>query len=163
MKKQKNESVFNKHGFTLMELLVVISVIAITAAVGFVALNPTQRLEDSRNAARWTDVGAIVNAVKMDEVDNGGSFLTSVADATSSLNFVIGTASTGCDSGCGAITTQVSCVDLTGLVTEGYMGKIPVGPDTAAAATKTSYYLNKATTGLVTVGACASSTISTTK
>jgi len=163
MLNRKNKSVFNKHGFTLMELLVVISVIAITAAVGFVALDPASRIDDAKNSARWTDVSAIVNAIKTDQVDNGGSYLTSIANATSSLNFVIGTATTGCDSGCGAITTQTTCVSLAGIVTEGYMGVIPVGPDSGAAATQTSYYLTKATTGNIKISACASTTIAITK
>ena len=46
-------------GFTLLELLIVIAVLAVLAGVLFVALNPASRLEDSRNAKRWTDVNAI--------------------------------------------------------------------------------------------------------
>ena len=41
-----------KKGFTLIEILVVIAIIAILAVVVFVALNPAQRIKDSKNSRR---------------------------------------------------------------------------------------------------------------
>jgi len=164
MKEQSNKSMLNKHGFTLMELLVVISVIAITAAVGFVALDPASRLDDAKNSARWTDVSAVLNAIKTDQIDNGGSYLASIAAIDADADYVIGTSGTDCDSGCsGATTPNMACVNLAGLVTEGYMGTIPVGPDSGAVAGETSYFLRRLSTGGVKVTACASTTIAITR
>ena len=62
---------FNK-GFTLIELLIVIAIIAILAAVVFVSLDPLTRFQDARDARRWTDVDAVLSAMKLDQVDQGG-------------------------------------------------------------------------------------------
>ena len=65
-------------GFTLIELLIVIAIIAIIAAVVFVALDPLTRFQDARDASRWSDTAALLSAIKVDQVDNGGSYLTAV-------------------------------------------------------------------------------------
>jgi prepilin-type N-terminal cleavage/methylation domain-containing protein len=143
----------NKQGFTLIELLIVIAVIAILAAAVFVALDPLQRFQESRDAQRWNDTTNVLNAVVTDQVDNGGAYLASITALTDDLYYQIGTAATGCDSGCTAQTTQVACVNLAGLVTEGYLGSVPLDPSTGTA-TETDYYLQKSATGTITVGAC---------
>ena len=53
-----------QRGFTLIELLIVIAIIAILAGVVFVSLDPLQRFLDARDAARWTDVTAVLSAVR---------------------------------------------------------------------------------------------------
>jgi len=143
----------SKKGFTLIELLIVIAIIAIIAGVVFVALNPLQRFQDARDSRRWSDITSVLSAIKIHQVDNGGSYLTSISDATAGLNYMIGTnGATDCDT-CTTVSTTVSCVDLTGLVTAGYLGSVPVDPSSGTAL-KTLYYLNKASTGIVTVGSC---------
>ena len=140
-------------GFTLIELLIVIAVIAILAAAVFVALDPLKRFEEARDSARWSDVNNIISAVKTDQVDNGGSYISAVAGLTAGSFYTIGTDATGCNTGCTAKTTQVACVDLTGLVTEGYLGAVP--QDTlGGTAAKTDYYLARNTSGTVEVGSC---------
>jgi len=68
------------------------------------------------------------------------------------LNFKIGTATSGC-SDCTATTTQAACIDLTGLVTEGYMGSLPLDPSNGTAG-ETNYYFIKNSNDTVVVGAC---------
>ena len=58
----------------------------------------------------------------------------------------------GCDSGCTAQTTQAACVDLTALVTEGYLGSVPTDPSGGTAA-KPDYYMIKAASDIIEVGA----------
>lgn len=142
-----------KKGFTLIELLIVIAIIVVLAAAVFVALNPAKRFQDARNSRRQTDVQNILSAIKTDQVDNGGTYLASVAALTAGANYVIGTNASGCNSGCGALTTQAACVDLTGLQTEGYLGSVPFDPSTGAL-TFSDYYLTTNASGTVTVGAC---------
>src|SRR3990167_4091475 len=113
-------------GFTLIELLIVIAIIAILAGVVFVSLNPLKRFQDARNAARWTDVTAVLSAIKVDQVDNGGGYLTSVGDITETgTNYAIGVGS-GDATSCSAATTSSRYVDLTELATQGYLARIPV-------------------------------------
>lgn len=142
-----------KKGFTLIELLIVIAVIVVLAAAVFVALNPAKRFADARNSRRSSDVASILNAIKTDQVDNGGTYVASVAALTAGNNYVIGTNAAGCNSGCTAKTTQAACVDLTALVTEGYLGSVPFDPSSGAA-TFTDYYLTRNSSGTVEVGAC---------
>ncbi len=150
-----------KGGFTLIELLIVIAIIAILAAVAFVALDPLTRFKDARDSSRWGDVTALVSAIKIDQIDNGGTYLSSIANATSSWDYMItgdGTTS-GCNVTCdGNVATSSSCVDLSGLVTEGYLASIPVSPNGSGSwsTSITGYYLNKNSNGTITVGACES-------
>lgn len=143
----------NKKGFTLIELLIVIAIIAIIAGMVFVALDPLKRFKDSRDSRRWGDVSAVLNAVKVDQVDNKGTYLDKITGLDDAKAYVIGTAANGCDAGCTKAPTQPACVDLTGLVGEGYLASVPLDPKDGTVA-KTNYYLVKSANGTVTVGAC---------
>lgn len=143
----------HQKGFTLIELLIVIAVIVILAAAVFVALNPAKRFADARNSRRQTDVQNILNAIKTNEVDNGGTYLASITALTAATEYQVGTAASGCDSGCTAVTTEAACADLTGLVTAGYLGSIPMDPSTGTAA-ETDYYIIKNASGTITIGTC---------
>ena len=57
MKKTKQK------GFTLLEVLLVIALIAILAGIVIVAINPVKQLADGRNTQRRSDVNTILNAV----------------------------------------------------------------------------------------------------
>ena len=148
-----------RKGFTLIELLIVIAIIAVLAGVAFVALNPLQRFQDARDATRWSDVTAVLDAAKVDQVDNGGAYLEDGAgleinDLTNGLFYTIGTCAAGGDDGCTAQpVTQAACADVTGLATEGYISAIPQDPSTGSAA-ETDYYITKSALGVLTIGAC---------
>ena len=66
---------------------------------------------------------------------------------------MIGTCAVGGDTGCTKQTTQAACANLTALVTGNYLSAIPTDPNGGTAA-KTSYYIKRAASGVVTVGAC---------
>lgn len=140
-------------GFTLIELLIVIAIIAVIAAVVFVALDPGTRFEDSRNAVRWQDVTAIAEAIKIDQIDGGGSYLASVTGLTNDVEYSIGTATTSCNAICAGNASTTACVDLTGLVTNGYLANVPSDPSSGSAAI-TGYSL-KRKGNTVIVSACA--------
>ena len=86
-----------KKGFTLIELLIVIAIIAVLAAVVFVALNPLQRFQDARNSRRWNDINSIIDAIRLEQVDQRGIL---PAGIDTSLR-MLGTAGSGCDVRCG--------------------------------------------------------------
>lgn len=154
----------SKKAFTLIELLIVIAIIGIIAASIFVVLDPLSRFRDARDARRWADGSAILSAIKVDQVDNGGTYITAVANTTSGEVYMVsdGAVASGCDDQntyCDTdVTSDTHCVDLSGLVTEGYLGDVPVSPNGSGTWTSstTGYTLQRDSTGIITVRACES-------
>ena len=148
-----------RKGFTLIELLIVIAIIAILAGVAFVALNPLGRFQDARDSRRWSDVTALTDAIKVNQVDRGGSYLFAITNAATGTNFIISnaTTTTGCNLSCD-VTASSSCINLQGFVDQGYLASLPVSPNGTGnwSLTYTGYYLSHATTGSVTIGSCES-------
>jgi type IV pilus assembly protein PilA len=64
----------SKKGFTLIEILIVIGLIAILAAIVLVAINPARQFAQARNSQRESNVNAILNAIGQDIADNKGVF-----------------------------------------------------------------------------------------
>jgi prepilin-type N-terminal cleavage/methylation domain-containing protein len=63
-------------GFTLIEILVVIGMLAILSTVVLVAVNPLRQFAEARNSERENDVAAILNSISERVADNGGTFST---------------------------------------------------------------------------------------
>jgi len=145
-------------GFTLIEFLIIIAIIAILSAVVFVALDPLTRFQDTRDSRRWSDITSILDAIKVDQVDNGGSYLSAINTATTSEIFMIAANSntTGCNTNCASVTDADNCIDLSGLVTEGYLAEIAISPNGAYEwnASTTGYTISRSTTGAITIEAC---------
>ncbi|MFH1292154.1 MAG: type II secretion system protein [bacterium] len=149
-------------GFTLIELLIVIAIVAILSAVVFVALDPLTRFRDARDSRRWSDATSVINAIKVDQVDNGGNYLASIASTTAGSVYMItdGTVTAGCDGQntyCDInVTGAAYCVDLSGLVSEGYLGGVPTSPNGSGTwtASTTGYTLQRASSGIITIRAC---------
>jgi type IV pilus assembly protein PilA len=63
-----------KKGFTLIEVLVVIGLIAILASVVLVAVNPGRQFAQARNSQRTSNISALLNAIGQNVSDNKGTF-----------------------------------------------------------------------------------------
>jgi prepilin-type N-terminal cleavage/methylation domain-containing protein len=62
----------NFKGFTLIELIVVIGILAILLSVTLIAINPSRQFAQANDTKRRSDVLAILNAINQYSIDNGG-------------------------------------------------------------------------------------------
>lgn len=98
-----------KPGFTLLEILLVVAAIAVLAGIVIVAINPARQIGQTRNAARRSDVGAILNAIYQYSIDNSG-----LVPNTIDTNLrMLGTSNTGCDVACGATGSSSVPISFT--------------------------------------------------
>jgi prepilin-type N-terminal cleavage/methylation domain-containing protein len=63
-----------ERGFTLIELLIVIAIIGFLAAAILVAVDPVKRIQDSRDARRFSESNALLNAILTKQVDDNTLF-----------------------------------------------------------------------------------------
>lgn len=139
-----------KKGFTLIEVLIVIGIIAILAAIIIIAINPARQFAQARNTQRRSDVLAILNSVHQRMTDNRGTFNEGVTcDPLPAVTAEIITS-----------TVAVENVDLCDCLVSDYIVEMPYDPsDTSADYTNcTDYYtgydiIQDATSGRVTVSA----------
>ena len=129
-------------GFTLIEVLLVIAILAILAAVVIVAINPAKQFGESQNAQRRSDVRAILDAVHQYSIDNYGSLPGDIPFGTTCL--IDGTDI--CQAGISCI--GVSIDDL--ITDQKYLTDIPSDP-TVATDELTGYLILQNSNGRVSV------------
>lgn len=142
----------NQKGFTLIEILLTMSIIAILFAVVVFVINPQLRFEEVRNSERNVEISTILNAVHQYRLDNNGNLPASITQTTTEI----------CKTG------AVSCaglIDLSVLTTnEEYLIELPIDPNGVCNINGVCYEISKiGNSGRVTVTAPdaeASSTIS---
>lgn len=146
-------------GFTLIELIVALTILTILAVTVFAALNPAQRLKDSKDARRTADASEILTAIHQSVVDNKGTFQTNFPAAGTEKQ--LGSPAGGCAATTvGICTLTAGCADLMADVAQDllpYLASMPIDPAGSAGgatAAATGYSVKRDTNGIVTVKAC---------
>jgi type IV pilus assembly protein PilA len=76
----------NQSGFTLIEILIVIGIIAVLAAIVLVAVNPAKQFQKANDAQRISNVNAILNAVGQYTVDNKGALPAGITSTARNIS-----------------------------------------------------------------------------
>jgi len=133
-------------GFTLVELLIVIAILAVLSVTVVLVLNPAELLRQARDTRRLSDLSSIHRAISFYLVDQAGS-----VSWVASHNCTVGTASPMGGGVC--VTNSSTVVTGTGWVDVGFsstttgspLAALPLDPTNDA----TYFYAFKKTSGLV--------------
>lgn len=162
--------VYSKNGsrkydaFTLIEILVVVGLIAILAAVTIVAINPAKNFRQTRDAQRSADVTAILNAVTQFTSEEGNSLTSLVAETGFGANNTLASCGSGTNDiinqqGTTALTSEDLDlgIDLFTVLVDEYIVAIPEDPsistDVGDEARDTGYDICETVGGRVTISA----------
>jgi type IV pilus assembly protein PilA len=64
-----------KRGFTLIEILVVIGIIALLSAIVLVAVNPSRQFKLARDSQRVSNMNTIINSIHQNMAEHKGTFM----------------------------------------------------------------------------------------
>lgn len=141
-----NKKINKKDGFTLLEVLMVIGILAILAGVVLVAINPARQFKIARDSQRTANVNTILNAIGQNMTDHSGSFacegqITSLPDSPK----VMSSAGEG--------------FDIANCIVPDYVSALPFDPSKDGAGWtdendyNTGYYISADAEGRVTISA----------
>jgi len=111
-------------GFTLLEVLLIIAIIAILTAVVIVAINPGRQLAQARNSGRTSDLRSIYSAVNQYYIDNK-EWPTTIPETLTEI----------CDTGSAPDSSGIDCTDLVDLsiLVPTYISAVPADPNNGIA------------------------------
>lgn len=81
--KQKGFALSKAEGFTLIEILIVIGIIAILATIVIIAINPARQFAQARNTQRVSNANTLLNAIGQKLADDKGLFSGCLANIPS--------------------------------------------------------------------------------
>jgi len=137
-------------GFTLIEILVVIGIIAILAAVVLIAINPARQFAQARDTQRNSNVNALLNAVGQYMADHKGKLTDcyGYANVTGSGPYTIASS-----------TSMSGLINLYECLVPKYIAQMPIDPSDGEPLNSneydTKYKFSTSTDGRVTISATA--------
>jgi len=139
-----------RRGFTLIEVLLVIGIIAVLAGVVLIAINPTRQFQQARDSQRVSNVNAILNAIGQYIADHKGDSPSAIASTTASEDI----GSDGIDICRDLVPTYLPSLPTD--PTSGHNGAGLLETECEASDTySTGYTLEKDTEGRITISATA--------
>ncbi len=141
----------SQKGFTLLEILLVVGIIAILAGIVILAINPTKQLGDARNAQRRADVLTILNAIYQYTIDNNGTIPATITSTSAcalgaSLEIATGTATTT-----GSLVGLYSYLVGSAAASSTYIVSIPRDPLATSTGPGSGYSVTKTASSRITV------------
>ena len=106
-------------GFTLIEILITIVILAILAGLTIVAINPGQNIDDANDARRRADVSTFLSAISQYQVDNSGSYPAGITATDQEISNV--------------------AADICSSLVPTYLAQLPVDPTTGSYTDCTAY------------------------
>lgn len=131
----------NKKGFTLVEVMLVIVIIAILAAIVIIAINPGRQISQANNTQRSSDVKSVLDAVSEFAVDNRGTLPTGITATPT------------------AVGSGVGQIDICTSLVPTYLAEMPFDPTASGASYtdctsyNTGYQISEDANGRITVSA----------
>lgn len=138
-------------GFTIIELIIVIAIIALLAVAVFVVVNPAKRIGESRDAQRWLDLRAIASAVEKYTSENA-SLPTDFSIGTLTTDSKVVLCSSAAELTCDGQTTACAVVDDADFLGK-YLPELPVDPGKDDDS-DTGYYVSVSSGDILSFGAC---------
>ena len=136
-----------KRGFTLIEVLVVIGIIAVLAGVVLVAVNPARQFKLARDSQRVSNVNALLNAIHQNIAEHKGIFTCngSAKDIPTAPTIVAGSS-----------TNPTYAGDIASCLVPDYISSLPFDPSKsgafydAASSYNTGYIIARDADGRIT-------------
>lgn len=132
----------NRKGFTLIEVLVVIGILAVLLLITLVAINPARQFAQANNTQRNSDVNAVLNAIHQYAADHKGQLPTGITTSDQEIS------STGAD-----LCSQLVTDYLAALPADPTTGTPVTQADCGSAYTTGYHVISSATNNRVTVSA----------
>ena len=76
----------NKSGFTLIEILVVIGILATLFAIVLIAINPARQFSQANNTKRRSDVTTLLNAIHQYAADTKGALPSGITTTAQTIS-----------------------------------------------------------------------------